>query len=103
MRFSNIEVTGIVNIVFDRKVQWEFEIETSTWCHSKKEKTMYHEDMMKIVNLLKTDRRYRMWVHLDTLNIVRKNERPEKMPTLSSLITRTIERNPFSPTYNPSV
>jgi hypothetical protein len=74
MRFRNVEVTGITSIVFDRKVIWNLDKGTSVW-YATTERFMYHSDMMKIVNLLKRDNRYRMWVHADTLNIVRKSER----------------------------
>jgi len=30
-----------------------------------------HDQMMEIVNHLKADRRYRMWVHGNTLNVVK--------------------------------
>jgi hypothetical protein len=86
MRFHDIEVSGIESIVFNRKNRWVFadigdkgtvwrELDqtpgaTPGFPIGGKYKT--HTEMMKIVNELKKDRRYRMWIHYDTLNIVRK-------------------------------
>lgn len=81
MKFHNIEVSGIRNITFNRKALWQ--ADGGMW--RKVDLTnapagvfdiidsKTHEEMMKIVNLLKWDRRYRMWIHGDTLNIVRKS------------------------------
>ena len=78
MKFQNITVTGIVNVVIERRVKWT-QLSTGTWqrqlpeCLDAGGRGVYtHEQMMSIIAHLKEDRRYRMWVHGDTLNIVRK-------------------------------
>lgn len=68
MKFQNITVSGIVNIVINRKTKWVQK--GAIWETSKDH--CCHEQMMNILTHLKEDRRYRMWVHGDTLNIVRK-------------------------------
>jgi hypothetical protein len=50
-------------------VKWS--LITGSWDNGKGERHP-DKDMMNIVSHLKEDRRYRMWVHHDTLNIVRK-------------------------------
>lgn len=90
MRFHDIEVSGIECIVFNRETRFILKDGAghggvAAWVRviprEMQEKCdagdigqclMLHEQMMKIVNALKKDRRYRMWVHFDTLNIVRK-------------------------------
>ena len=70
MKFKDITVSGICNIVIGRKVKW---VQSGcVWNTVEKGKQVSHEGMMNIVAHLKEDRRYRMWVHGDTLNIVRK-------------------------------
>lgn len=80
MKFHCIEVSGIRTITFNRKTMWKFSESFNLWekqqvasfdvCAN----TKTHEEMMAIVNVLKWDRRYRMWIHGDALNIVRKSE-----------------------------
>lgn len=75
MKFHCIEVSGIMNITFNRKVLWQ--AKGGYWIRSNEngvESSKRHDEMMAIVNILKWDRRYRMWVHGDTLNIVRKKD-----------------------------
>ena len=85
MRFHDIEVSGIECIVFNRKDRWILHdvnpIFGELWQRvaspvdpneQERQPTKTHAEMMKVVNALKKDRRYRMWVHFDTLNIVRK-------------------------------
>ena len=78
MKFDNVEVAGITNIVIAHKVKW-MQLSSGVW---QKQipggmddiggRGVYtHEQMMDIVNFLKGDRRYRMWVHWDTLNILK--------------------------------
>lgn len=76
MKFREIEVSGIECIVFNRKHVWRL-IEGELWEEKLLDKTkrLSHKDMMVIVNALKRDRRYRMWIHFDTLNIVRSVRR----------------------------
>jgi hypothetical protein len=69
MKFTNIEVSGIEHIVINRKVKWS--LITGSWDNGNGE-IHSDADMMDIVSHLKEDRRYRMWIHADTLNIVRK-------------------------------
>ena len=94
MKFKDIEVSGIVNIVFNRKSQWVF---TDIGDKGKVWRLLsnpaqgeipgfpingpyrYHGEMMRIINAVKNDPRYRMWVHFDTLNIVRKEPKFLKM------------------------
>ena len=77
MRFNEIEVQGITNIVINKRTQWKRNGITGQWVDcgvgvDGRAKT--HVEMMKIVNILKTDRRYRMYIHLDTLNILKKEK-----------------------------
>jgi hypothetical protein len=74
MRFHDIEVSGITNIVFNRTFVWKKQKsgEYPTWvCQMPGEKSIdcSHSGMMRIVNMLKDDAGTRMWVHGDTLNI----------------------------------
>lgn len=78
MRFRNIEVSGIERIVFNRETEWRLETE-NLWRkvvkgdypdHMPTPEYRTHDNMMAIVNALKKDRRFRMWVHFDTLNIL---------------------------------
>jgi hypothetical protein len=82
MRFQNIEVSGIEHIVINRTHHWRL-FSADTWAKCLRDgdgfpvslpapQKMPHKEMMRIVNILKKDRRYRMWIHMDTLNIVRK-------------------------------
>lgn len=75
MKFKDIEVSGIKRIVINHKKVWEY-YPSNTWMvlrpGESTESFRPHNEMMKIVNILKEDRRYRMWVHGDTLNIERK-------------------------------
>ena len=59
MKFENIEVSGITRIVIEHKKVWEAG------------QLGFTDEIYAIVNKLKTDRRYRMWVHNNTLNVVR--------------------------------
>jgi hypothetical protein len=68
MKFEKITVSGITNIVINRKVKWIYS------CGMWNEKRP-HTEMMAIVNHLKADKRYRMWIHGNTLNIVKVNEK----------------------------
>jgi hypothetical protein len=74
MKFENIVVGGITNIVINRKAKWT--LNEGMWQRENKaamtgEALKSHGQMMDVVNHPKTDRRYRMWVHGNTLNIVR--------------------------------
>jgi hypothetical protein len=73
MKFKELAVSGINNIVIAHKVKWVWT--DGFWVRSGApvagDAIKHHEEMMEIVNRLKADRRYRMWVHWDTLNIVR--------------------------------
>lgn len=62
MKFKNIEVSGITRIVIDHRKTFEAGA------------LGFSERIHSMINHLKTDRRYRMWIHGDTLNIVKKNE-----------------------------
>jgi len=73
MKFKNITVCGITMIVIDRKAVW-----TQTKDGWERQNALLgiaavktHDEMMEVVNHLKADRRYRMWVHGYSLNIVR--------------------------------
>jgi hypothetical protein len=70
MKFKNIEVNGINNIVFNRKTKWR--VVPEGWLAEFEGRTVTHDSMMFIVNQLKRDPRYRMWIHFDTLNVVKK-------------------------------
>jgi len=70
MKFENIVVSGIVNIVINRKQKW---VQNGiNWECSSNSRS--HEQMMELLQHLKIDRRYRMWAHGDTLNIVRREQ-----------------------------
>ena len=73
MKFQNIVVSGICNIVINRKQKW---VRGGNEWHKAENiaHTYEHSFMMEIVQHLKADRRYRMWIHGDTLNIVRKEQ-----------------------------
>ena len=81
MKFENIVVSGIANIVVNRKTKWT-QLPSNVWQRHvpKGEEDMFgrgvytHDQMMEIVQHLKEDRRYRMWIHGDTLNIVRREQ-----------------------------
>lgn len=76
MRFNEIEVQGITNIVINKKTYWKL-TENKIWSlqgPNRGRVNYTHEEMMRIVNILKTDRRYRMYIHLDTLNILKKEK-----------------------------
>jgi len=86
MKFKEITVSGIVNVVINRKAHWKCvgasgDNEPVLWERQIPEGKVLgegayvlftDEQMMGVVNRLKVDRRFRMWVHGDTLNIVRK-------------------------------
>jgi hypothetical protein len=69
MKFENaIEVSGIENVVFNRKVKW---INNGTsWKTESEDGEMSNSEMMDIIHSMNISHRYRMWVHTDTLNIV---------------------------------
>jgi hypothetical protein len=74
MKFENIVVGGITNIVINRKAKWT--LSEGMWQRENKAAMMgdalkSHDQMMEVVNHLKADHRYRMWVHGNTLNVVR--------------------------------
>jgi len=73
MKFDNVEVAGITNIVIAHKVKWVWT--DGLWVRNGSpmigDAIKPHEQMMEMVNHLKGDRRYRMWVHWDTLNILK--------------------------------
>jgi hypothetical protein len=82
MRFRNIEVSGIERIVFNRKTMWSL-INGGRWQKRNTgnfpdtmppSEVISHSEMMCRVNNLKKDPRYQMWIHFDTLNIVRKKD-----------------------------
>lgn len=87
MRFRDIEVSGVVNIIFNRKTRFKH-LGTGVWqrvvLFEKEEihgRGVYtHEQMMDIVNCLKADRRFRMWIHVDTLNVVRRRNGEDLCP-----------------------
>ena len=79
MRFKDIEINGIINIVIAHKVKWT-QLSSGVWQKQIPDGIIddgfgggvyTHEQMMEMVNHLKGDRRYRMWVHWDTLNILK--------------------------------
>lgn len=70
MRFYDIEVSGIKTIVFNKKRLWEKQAD-NTWLESNRSIVCSHEEMVWIIDRLKYDRKSRMWVHGDTLNIER--------------------------------
>lgn len=72
MKFKNIEVNGIKHIVFNREHKWTFNESTGDWFEEFNGRSMTHHSLMWVVGRLKENRRYRMWIHLDTLNVVRK-------------------------------
>jgi len=75
MKFQNITVSGICNIVIGRKVKWMQATSGSNWHKAVGGNgACTHTEMMEIVQHLKIDRRYRMWIHGDTLNIVRREQ-----------------------------
>jgi hypothetical protein len=82
MRFKDIEVSGITTIVFNRKRAFAQSMIDKSWIEVNKNDTIFidsagkenrisHEEMMSRVNHAKEDNRFRMWVHNDTLNIIR--------------------------------
>lgn len=80
MKFDSVEVSGITNIVIAHKVKWT-QLTSGVWQRQLPEaldaggRGVYtHDQMMEMVNRLKSDRRYRMWVHWDTLNILKVTE-----------------------------
>jgi hypothetical protein len=82
MRFKDIEVSGITTIVFNRKRAFAQSMIDKSWIQINKNDTIFidsgkenhisHEEMMSRVNHAKGDNRFRMWVHNDTLNIIRR-------------------------------
>jgi hypothetical protein len=72
MRFNNIEVSGINRIVIAHKAVWEWN--DGIWVRGGDHAPKHHGEMMEMVNRLKSDRRYRMWVHWNTLNILKVTE-----------------------------
>lgn len=86
MKLRNVELGGIRNIVFNHKTLWAARggdwvrvlegIRTGITTTSLVNDcvSITHGDMMYRINLLKNDKRYRMWVYGDTLNVVRKGE-----------------------------
>ena len=82
MRFIDIHVSGIDSIVINREAKW-VHLPTGVWqkqipagADDVGGRGVYtHEQMMEIVEHLKFDRRYRMWIAIGeggSLNIVRK-------------------------------
>jgi hypothetical protein len=72
MKFEKITVSGIAIVVIDRKARWMKNSEDGVWCKANSfDNAKPHADMMAIVNHLKADKRYRMWLHGNTLNIVK--------------------------------
>ena len=69
MRFKDIVVSGITRIVIHRTDVWMYG--DGVWVKSIPTSVKTHDEMMAIVNHLKADKRYRMWVHGNTLNIVK--------------------------------
>jgi hypothetical protein len=83
MHFRDVQVSGITKVVFNRKTIWNQMSPGNNWFRPlepnvMKQTVRCHAEMMGIINLLKADRRYRMWVHGDTLNIVRKSAEPSE-------------------------
>ena len=70
MKFENIVVGGITSIVINRKAKWT--LSEGIWNYAEKDNFKSHAEMIELINYLKHDIRYRMWVHGDTLNIVRR-------------------------------
>lgn len=81
MKFTRpIEVTGITRIVFDRKRVWDKDTD-EIWTAKNDGsdaivRMMNHKDMSERIKYVEADSRFRMWIHGDTLNIVRKEEKP---------------------------
>jgi hypothetical protein len=82
MKFKDITVSGLTDIVINRESKW-VHLPSGTWQRELKPgapdingRGVYtHEQMMDIVEHLKTDRRFRMWIAIGeggSLNIVRK-------------------------------
>lgn len=69
MKFKELVVSGITRIVIERKDIWVYG--DGMWVKSIPTSVKTHNEMMTIVNHLKADRRYRMWVCGNTLNIVK--------------------------------
>lgn len=80
MKFTRpIEVTGITRVVFDRKKAWNKDAE-DIWTFKTDESgnvyLMNQKAMTDRIKFAEADSRFRMWIHGDTLNIVRKEEKP---------------------------
>jgi len=73
MKFEKITVSGITRVVIDRKDVWVYG--DGMWVKSIPTSVKTHTEMMAIVNHLKADKRYRMWIHGNTLNIVKAMEK----------------------------
>lgn len=72
MKFKNIEVNGIVTVVFNREVEWKHLAISNDWIRTDEGRVIAHNTMMWIIRKLMGDHRYRMWVHQGTLNVVKK-------------------------------
>ena len=72
MKFRNIEVSGIKHIVFNREHKWTFDEKIGDWLCEFEGRRVTHNSMLWIISKLKINSRYRMWIHWDTLNVVRK-------------------------------
>lgn len=89
MRFTTpIEVSGIETVVFDRKKIWTID-EDEVWNGRTAEGTlvgiMNHKAMCDRIKAVERDSRYRMWIHGDTLNIVRRTPKVKTDPLVKAL------------------
>jgi hypothetical protein len=69
MKFENIEVSGITDVTINRKAHYHKD--GPLWVKNEG-RAVSHNKMMEIINHIKGDNRYRFWIHLNFLNIVRK-------------------------------
>jgi len=86
MHFKEVHVGGIRTIRINRKAEW-IKLASGNWVRPSPDAVdtpnHSHEQMMKIVNHLKGDRRYEFSIDAEcgTLHIVRKKPKPQ--PTIS--------------------
>ena len=74
---TNVEVSGITHVVFYHDTHWLRVINNDNYVWIRTgvhKKAMLHEHMMNIIRRKIGDARYRLWVHGETMNIVRDGE-----------------------------
>lgn len=86
MKFTlPIEVVGIQSVVFDRKKHWKKDGDSWYLTESDLTSTVIpHSEMCKRIKIVEKDPRFRMWVHFDTLNVVRKEVKPTEPPIVTA-------------------